>query len=124
MIHINQVFQYSSNSRRIRVIDIQESYVYIVYIVDIDTTSAMPTKELYTSFETDINQGELLAVSDPYVKAILDNELTEVQFKKREQDWDIVEKFIIPNMNSLLKKKERKQKISEIVEQTGLGSVV
>lgn len=118
MIHINQVFQYSSNSRRIRVIDIQESYVYIV---DIDTTSAMPTKELYTSLETDINQGELLAVSDPYVKAILDNELTEVQFKKREHDWDIVENFIITNMNNLLKKKGREQKISEIVEQTGLG---
>jgi Mu transposase, C-terminal len=118
MIHINQVFQYSSNSRRIRVIDIQESYVYIV---DIDTTSAMPTTELYTSLETDINQGELLAVSDPFVKAILDNELTEVQFKKREEDWDIVEKFIIPNMNNLLKKKGREQQISEIVEQTGLG---
>jgi hypothetical protein len=118
MIHINQVFQYSCNSKRFRVIDIQESYVYIV---DIDTTSAMPTQELYTSLETDINQGELLAVSDPYVKAILDNELTEVQFQKREKDWDIVEKFIIPNMNNLLKKKGREKKISEIVMQTGLG---
>lgn len=118
MIHINQVFQYSCNSKRIRVIDIQESYVYIV---DIDTTSAMPTQELYTSLETDIIQGELLAVSDPYVKAILDNELTEVQFQKREKDWDIVEKFIIPNMNNLLKKKGREKKISEIVMQTGLG---
>ncbi|KPB05183.1 Mu transposase C-terminal domain-containing protein [Bacillus sp. CHD6a] len=118
MIHINQVFQYSCNSKRIRVIDIQESYVYIV---DIDTTSAMPTQELYTSLETDINQGELLAVNDPYVKAISDNELTEVQFKKREKDWDIVEKFIISNMNNLLKKKGREQKISEIVEKTGLG---
>ncbi|MEC1722655.1 Mu transposase C-terminal domain-containing protein [Schinkia azotoformans] len=118
MIYINQVFQYFSNSRRIRVIEIQESYVYVV---NIDTTSAMPIKELYTSLETDIKQGELLAVSDPYAKAIPDGELTDVQINKREQDWDIVEKFILPNISELLQKKGREQKISQIVEQTGLG---
>ncbi|MGC4379198.1 Mu transposase C-terminal domain-containing protein [Fictibacillus sp. Mic-4] len=118
MIYINQVFQYVSDLRRIRVIEIQESYVYFV---NIDTISAMPIKELYTSLETDIKQGELLAISDPYAKAIPDDELTEVQVSKREQDWDIILKFILPNMDELIKKKGREKKISEIVEQTGLG---
>lgn len=118
MIFINQVYQYVTNSKRIRVIEIQESYVFVV---NIDTTSAMPIKELYTSLETDIKQGELLAVSDPYAKAIPDAELTEVQINKRDQDWDIVKKFILPNMNELLQKKGRERKISEIVIQTGLG---
>lgn len=118
MIYINQVFQYVSNSRIIRVIEIQESYVFIV---NIDTTSAMPIKELYTSLETDIRLGELLAVSDPYAKATPDDELTEVQINKREQDWDIFEQFILPNMSRLLQKRGREKKISEIVEQSGLG---
>lgn len=118
MIYINQVFQYVSNSRRIRLIEIQESYVYVV---NIDTTSAMPIKELYKSLETDIKQGELLAVSDPYAKAIPDDELSEVQINKRDEDWDIIEEYILPNMSELLQKKGREKKISEIVEQTKLG---
>jgi hypothetical protein len=118
MIYINQVFQYVSNSKRIRLIEIQESYVYVV---NIDTTSAMPIKELYKSLETDIKQGELLAVSDPYAKAIPDDELSEVQINKRDEDWDIIEEYILPNMSELLQKKGRENKISEIVEQTKLG---
>lgn len=61
MIYINQVLQYVTDSKRIRVIDIEESYVYIV---NIDTTSAMPQKELYGVLQTDIKQGELLVVMD------------------------------------------------------------
>ena len=36
-------------------------------------------------------------VMDPYAKAIPDKELTEVQIRKREEDWYIVENifFII-----------------------------
>ncbi|WP_273130108.1 Mu transposase C-terminal domain-containing protein [Bacillus weihaiensis] len=118
MIYINQVFQYVSKANRVRVIEIQEPYVYFV---NIDTTSAMPIKELYTSLETDIKQGELLAVTNPYAKAIHDGELTEVQINKRNQDWDFVEEFILPNMSELIQKKGREKKISEIVEQTLLG---
>ncbi len=59
MIYINQVFQYVTDSTRIRVIDIEEPYVYIV---NIDTSSAMPRKEQYSNLITDMNQGELLAI--------------------------------------------------------------
>lgn len=118
MIYINQVLQYVTDLRRIRVIEIEESYVYVV---NIDTTSAMPQRELYSNLQTEMNQGELLVISDPYAKAIPDNELTEVQIRKREEDWQIVEQFILPNMSELLRKKGREQKISAIVEVSGLG---
>ncbi|BCC15087.1 hypothetical protein BC30048_p2100 (plasmid) [Bacillus cereus] len=118
MIYINQVLQYVTDSKRIRVIDIEESYVYIV---NIDTTSAMPQKELYGVLQTDIKQGELLVVMDPYAKAIPDNELTEVQIRKREEDWYIVEKYILHNMSELLNKQGRENKIQEIVKDSGLG---
>ncbi len=78
-------------------------------------------KELYSVLQTDIKQGELLMVMDPYAKAIPDNELTEVQIRKREEDWYIVEKYILHNMSELLNKQGRENKIQEIVKDSGLG---
>lgn len=118
MIFINQVLQYVSDSRRLRVIEIEESYIYTV---NIDTTSAMPQRELYLNLQTEISQGEILVISDPYAKAIPDNELTEVQIRKREEDWQTIEEYILPNLNELLRKKGREKKITEIVKTSGLG---
>src|SRR5699024_1610354 len=80
-------FQYVTDSKRIRVIDIEEPHVYIV---NIDTSSAMPRKELYSSLTTDIKQGELLAISDPYAKMISEGDLTEEQNRKREEDRETI----------------------------------
>src|SRR5699024_12660172 len=81
-------------------IDIEEPHVYIV---NIDTSSAMPRKELYSSLTTDIKQGELLAISDPYAKMISEGDLTEVQIRKREEDWETIQKYCVPNMQDLLR---------------------
>lgn len=60
-------------------------------------------------------------VMHPYAKAIPDKELTEVQIRKREEDWYIVEKYILHNMSELLNKQGRENKIQEIVKDSGLG---
>lgn len=118
MIYINQVLQYTADSQRIRIIEIEESYAYVV---NIDTTSAMPNRELYSHLEIELEQGELLRISDPFAKAIPDYELTSVQISKRDEDWATVENFILPNMKELLKKKGREVKIVEITAESGLG---
>lgn len=118
MIYINQVLQYTADSQRIRIIEIEESYAYVV---NIDTTSAMPKRELYSHLEIELEQGELLRISDPFAKAIPDDELTSVQISKRDEDWATVENFILPNMKELLKKKGREVKIVEITAESGLG---
>jgi hypothetical protein len=118
MIYINQVIQSTKDSQRLRVIEIDEDNIYVV---NIDTTSAMPKKELYSNVKSDIEQGELLIISDPFVKAISEEELTQVQKEKRNHDWMIVEKYILPNMDALLKKKGREVKIREISSESGLG---
>lgn len=118
MIYINQVLQYTADSQRIRIIEIEESYAYVV---NIDTTSAMPKRELYSHLEIELEQGELLSISDPFAKAIPDDELTSVQISKRNEDWATVENFILPNMKELLKKKGREVKIVEITAESGLG---
>ncbi|OAB35658.1 hypothetical protein PMSD_12985 [Paenibacillus macquariensis subsp. defensor] len=118
MIYINQVLQYTADSQRIRIIEIEESNVYVV---NIDTTSAMPKRELYNHLELELTQGELLIISDPFAKAIPDSELTPVQINKRDEDWVTVENFILPNMRELLKKLGREAKIVEIAARSGLG---
>lgn len=118
MIYINQVLQYTVDSQRIRVIEIDESHIYVV---NIDTTSAMPKRELYSHLELELNQGHLLIVADPFARAIPDSELTSVQKSKRDEDWETVEKYLLPNMNELLKKQGREAKIVGITEQSGLG---
>src|SRR5699024_12689196 len=104
MIYSNQALEYVTDSKRIRVIDIEEPHVHIV---NIDTSSAMPRKELYSSLTTDIKQGELLAISDPYAKTISEADLTEVQIRKREEDRETIHKYCGPNMQDLLGKRER-----------------
>lgn len=118
MIYINQVLQYTADSQRIRIIEMEEFYVHVV---NIDTTSAMPKRELYSHLELELAQGELLIVTDPFAKAIPDNELTFVQKSKRDMDWETVEKFILPNMNELLKKQGREAKIIAIASESELG---
>src|SRR5699024_3397291 len=112
MIYINQVFQYVTDSKRIRVIDIEEPHVYIV---NIDTSSAMPRKELYSSLTTDIKQGELLAISDPYAKMISEGDLTEEQIRKREEDWETIQKYCVTNLQELLRTQWRENKSIEVV---------
>lgn len=81
----------------------------------------MPQKGLYTIILTDIKQGELLAINDPYAKAVHENELTDVQIRKREEDWETIQKYCVPNMKELLRKHGRESKIQEIVSESNLG---
>lgn len=111
MIYINQVLQYVKDSKRIRVIDIKESYVFIV---DIDAHTSMPRKELYAVLDTEIDQRELLVIADPFARVVFNNDLTEVQILKRDADWENIQKYCLQYMNELLQKRGRESKIKEI----------
>lgn len=113
MIYINQVLQSVKDSTRIRIIEIEESYVYIV---NIDANTSMPKKELYSSLVTDIEQKECLIIADPFARAVAEDELTEVQIQKRDTDWEIIQTYCLEHMNSLLKKNGREIQIKEIAE--------
>lgn len=119
MITVNQVYQYVEDSKRIRIIEIEDENVYLV---DIDATSSMPKKELLQNLNTEIEQNQLLLVSDPYAKVVVESELTEVQIKKRNEDWDIIQNYCIHNISDLLKKHGRENKIKEIADLSGLST--
>jgi hypothetical protein len=63
---------------RVRVIEIQESYIFIV---NIDANTSMPKKELYTTLATEIEQKELVEIADPFTKVIANADLTDVQIQ-------------------------------------------
>ncbi len=114
MIYINQVLQYVKDFKRIRVVEIEDSYVFIV---DIDAHTSMPKKELYTTLVTEIEQKELLVIADPFARVVVNSDLTEVQIQKREDDWDTIQKYCLKHMDILLKKRGRETKIKEIAEE-------
>jgi len=119
MIYINQVLQYVVDSKRIRIIEIEESHVFIV---NIDGISSMPKKELYSNLIAEIQQGELLVISDPFAKVIKDSELTTRQIQKRDEGWWIIQRYCIEHMKALLQKRGREKKIKEIADESGTSS--
>ncbi|QXE01941.1 Mu transposase C-terminal domain-containing protein [Terribacillus sp. DMT04] len=119
MIYINQVLQYVVDSKRIRIIEIEESHVFIV---NIDGISSMPKKELYSNLIAEIQQEELLVISDPFAKVIKDSELTTRQIQKRDEGWWIIQRYCIEHMEALLQKRGREKKIKEIADESGTSS--
>lgn len=113
MIYINQVLQYTKDLKRIRVVEIEDSYVFTV---DIDAHTSMPKKEFYSTKVTDVEQKELLVIADPFSRVVIDSDLTETQIQKRENDWNAIQTYCLRHMDVLLQKKGREKKIKEIAE--------
>lgn len=119
MIYINQVLQYTVDSKRIRIIEMEEFHVFIV---DIDAISSMPKKELYSNLIEEIQQGELLLISDPFAKVIIDSELSDLRIQKRDEGWSIIQHYCLEHMEALLQKGGREKKIKEIADESGTSS--
>ncbi|MGE6896849.1 Mu transposase C-terminal domain-containing protein [Priestia flexa] len=119
MIYINQVLQYVEDSIRIRVVEIEESYVFIV---NIDAHTSMPKKELYATLTTEIEQKKLLVIADPFARVVVDSDLTDVQIQKREDDWETIQKYCLQHVDQLLQKRGRETKIKEIAAELNVTS--
>lgn len=52
---------------------------------------------------------------------ISESELTEVQIRKQEEDWETIQKYCVSNMQDLLRKQGRESKIREIASESNLG---
>lgn len=120
MISINSVFKYvdNDNGERIRVIDIIDDYIYFV---NIDADTSMPRKELLKIIEDEIEGEKLLAIKDPFSRAINEKELSEFQIKKRNIAWKFIEKYWEIGKYELLEKNSRENKLKEIADISGLS---
>lgn len=120
MILVNSVFKYVDidNGERIRIIETDEENAYVV---NIDSASSMPKVEKLQQLEEEIDAEKLVLVKDPFSKILEDKELTEVQIKKRDLDWHLVEKYWEDNKNKLLQKSYRSKAFKRISDESGVS---
>lgn len=120
MILVNSVLKYIDieNGEKIRIIETDEENAYIV---NIDSSSSMPKIEKIQRLEEEIDAEKLVAVKDPFSKILEDKELTEVQLKKRDSDWQLVEKYWEDNKNELLQKSYRSTVFKNISNESGIS---
>ena len=113
MLDINSVYKYidTGNEEKVRIIGINNDFVYIV---EIEQSTSMPKKEFLQSMLQDIEGNKLLKIKDPFARVINEKELSELQRKKRDDDWKIILKYWEENKLEILEKKSR-MKIFEII---------
>ncbi|RXI48177.1 transposase [Clostridium tetani] len=117
MIAINSVFKYIEG-KRIRIIDTIDEFVYLV---DIDASTSMPKKELIKIIEEEIECEKLILIKDPFAKIIDEATLSKVQVYKREEDWELILKYLEINKRKLLEKSTRNSTLKEIAYSSSLS---
>lgn len=118
MITVNSVYKYSESNERIRVIELIDSYAYIV---NIDSSTSVPKKIDSNKLNEEIERNILLKISDPFLKFIEDKELTEIQISKREEDWKFINKYLKRFKYDLLNKETRTKALEDISKEEGLS---
>ncbi|WP_260713044.1 transposase family protein [Clostridium botulinum] len=120
MISINSVYKYVdiNEEKRIRIIDIDENFAYLV---NIDAKSSMPKCESLEKMQEEIIGNKLVKVRDPFSKMIKEKELTIIQIEKRNNDWNIIEKYWEKNRTQLLRTSNRNKILKMISEEYSIS---
>ncbi|WP_253289429.1 hypothetical protein [Clostridium sp. MSJ-8] len=120
MICMNAVFKYVDveNGKRIRIIELDESNIYIV---DIDAVTSMPKKEELSKIEEEIECNKLIKIKDPYIKIIKDEDLSEVQLNRRNEYWQFINKYWQIYKDDILNKSNRAKAFKSICNDSNKG---
>lgn len=115
MINFNTVYQFVDDNDRIRIIDIDYVKNLCAYVF-IEKNLSMPIIEMVSAIEKQYDNNNIVEVSDPYFQIKSDENLSEIEIRKRDDAWQIIEKYWNPHKNDLLNKKTRMQIFQEITE--------
>lgn len=120
MISINSVFKYvdMDSGERIRVIEIDENYLYVV---NIDAVTSMPRKESLNKIKEELEVNKLILMKDPFIRIIDDKELSPVQLERREEDWAFIEKYWEKYKDDILNKSKRAKVFKFICDESNYG---
>ena len=120
MISINSVYKYVDleDGERIRIIEIQEEYVYFV---NIDSNTSMPYREYLIAIEEEIECEKLIKISDPFIVIVKDDELTEIQKNMRDNEWGFIEKYWGKYKEDILEKTNRTKALKNISIESGIN---
>lgn len=115
MISFNNVYQFVNENERIRIIHVDYDNNLCAYVY-IEKTLSMPTIEMVSVIEKEYDNNNIVEVIDPYFKIASDDNLSEVEIRKREESWQIIEKYWESHKNDILSKKTRMAIFQEIAE--------
>ncbi len=120
MISINSVFKYvdMDSGERIRVIEMDENYLYVV---NIDAVTSMPRKESLNKIKEELEVNKLILMKDPFIRIIDDKELSPVQLERREEDWAFIEKYWEKYKDDILNKSNRAKVFKFICDESNYG---
>lgn len=122
MISINSTFKYVdvTDGERIRIIEIQEDNVYVV---NIDAATSMPRKEALDKLNEELETEKLINIQDPFLRIIVDKELSEIERIKRDEDWIFIEKYWKSNKDDILDKLKRNVVFNEISKESNTSLI-
>jgi len=122
MIDINSVYKYIDvdNGERIRVVETDELFVYVV---NIDVNTSMPKQQYKQKFQEELEGNKLVKIKDPYIRIFKEDELTEIQITKRNDDWEFIQRYWIEYKNDILNKSKRPKALKSICDQSNKGMI-
>ena len=115
MISINTVYQFIDDNERIRIIQVDHENDLCAY-VHIEGSLSMPIIERISVIEKEYDNNHLVEVLDPFFKMKSEGDLSETEIRKRDDAWQIIEKYWESRKNEILSKKARMQVFREIAE--------
>lgn len=113
MIGFNTVYQFINENDRIRIIHIDYAADLCAYVF-IEKSLATPINAKISAIEEQYNNNSLIEITDPYFKIKSDASLSEIEIRKRDEAWQIVEKYWEPYKNDIFSKKTRMQVFKNI----------
>lgn len=110
------VMQYVSSKddevNRIRVIWIDPTYTY-AYIVHINDKGTLPVSINISELELELETNKLVEISDPFAKAVSENDINENIRVERDRSWDVVQFLWNSDYPKILEKKSRRDCIKQ-----------
>lgn len=113
MISINTVYQFTEDNQRIRIIQVDHENDLCVYVY-IEGILSIPIIERLSVIEKEYDNNHLVEVLDPHFKIKSEGDLSETEIRKRDDAWEIIEKYWESRQNEILSKRTRMQVLHEI----------
>jgi len=115
VISLNTVYQFVEDNQRIRIIQVDQKSDLCAYVY-LEGTLSMPVVERISVIEKEYDNNHLIEVLDPYFRIKAEEDLSKTEIRKRDEAWEIIEKYWESRKNQILSKKVRMKVFQEIAK--------
>ena len=115
MICYNSVYQFVADNERIRILHVDYLQSLVIYVY-LEKNFSMPICTTTINLEQQIEDSQLIEISDPYLYIKREKDLSEIQIERRDKHWKIIEKYWDKRKMELFSKSTRMKVLKEISE--------